>query len=58
MARHIHEIEILRTNELNRRSLEETVVFFADIGRVVDRFARDLMHVRSCADDSDWVQFG
>lgn len=56
MARHIHEIEILRTDQLNRRSLEKTVVFFADIGRVVNRFARNLVHVCPRADDADWIR--
>lgn len=53
MARHIHEVQVFRTDELHRRTLEEAVVFFADICGVVDSLPSDLMDVGSSANDAD-----
>lgn len=53
MTRHIHEVEVFRADELNRRSLEESVVFLADVGRVFDRFSRNLVNIRFRTDYSD-----
>jgi hypothetical protein len=50
---HIHEVEVLRADELDRRTLEQAVVFLADVGGVLDRFARDLVDIRSGTDDAD-----
>lgn len=49
----IHEVEILRTDKLNRRSFEESIMFFADISRILDSFSSDLMNIRFGTDYSD-----
>lgn len=56
MARDIHEVEIFRANELNGRTFEQSVVFFADVGSILDRLSRNLVNVRLCADYSDCAQ--
>ena len=58
MARDIHEVEVFRADELHGRALEEPVVLFADIRRILDRLARNLVHVRARADDPDCARAG
>jgi len=53
MTRHIHEVEVFRADKLNGRSLEESVVFLADVGCVFDRFSRNLVNIRFRTDYSD-----
>lgn len=53
MARNIHEVEVFRANELHGRSLEEAIVLLADVCRVFDGFASDLVDVGPGADYSD-----
>jgi hypothetical protein len=55
VARNIHEVEIFRADELDGRSLEQSVVLLADVGGVLDGFTGDLMDVGASADDSDWM---
>lgn len=53
VAWHIHEVQIFRTDELHRRTFEQTVMLFADVSCVVDGLPRDLMDVGSGADDAN-----
>lgn len=53
MARHIHKVEVLRADELDRRALEESVVLLAHVRRILNRLARNLVHVGPRADDAD-----
>lgn len=53
MAWHIHEIEVLRANQLDGRSFEQTKVVLANVSSILDRFPCDLMDIRLGADDSD-----
>ena len=55
MTRNIHKVELFRTDEMNGRSFEESVMLLADVGSVLDRFPRDLVDVRLGADDSNVV---
>jgi len=53
MARHIHEVEILGTDELDGRSLEQAKVILADVSGIFDGFPSNLMDIRLGADDAD-----
>lgn len=53
MTRHIHEVEVLWADELDRRTLEQAVVFLADVGGILDGLASDLVDVCAGTDDAD-----
>lgn len=52
MTGHIHEVEVLRADELNGGTLEQSKVLFADVGCVLNRFARNLVDVGLRANNS------
>jgi hypothetical protein len=53
MARNIHEVEVLRADELHWRALEQAIVLLANISGVLDGLPCDLVNVGTGADDSD-----
>lgn len=53
MTRHIHEVEVLRADELDGRALEQTEVVLANVGSVLDGLASNLVDVGLGADDAD-----
>ena len=55
VAGDVHEIEVVSTHELDLGRLEQAVIVFAYEARVLDRFGREVLDVRLCADDADIV---
>ena len=55
VAGDVGEIEIVGTDELNRRALEHGIMFLAHEARVLDRLMNDVAYVCVRADDADIV---